>query len=97
MQFYMPELEYPFNPKIFFGADNIISPEVVKIIDFSFNKIADNPVCSILKNFSTDDLLKLYSNGIITREIACFIVVIKQENTIILVFGKQYSRKLRNF
>ncbi|MBR4678474.1 MAG: helix-turn-helix transcriptional regulator [Bacteroidales bacterium] len=77
IQYYAPELKYPTDIDTFFDAANKISPEVVNILEFTFNKLAENPTCLYLQEFTFDEILKMRNNGILSKDVTDFILTVK--------------------
>ncbi len=65
--FYSPELKNPVPKEKLIDAMENVSPEVAKIIQFTIEKVAENPTFEYLMQFSYDEILQLQKNGIITQ------------------------------
>lgn len=66
--FYSPELKNPVPKEKLIDAMENVSPEVAKIIQFTIEKVAENPTFEYLMQFSYDDILQLQKDGIITQD-----------------------------
>jgi transcriptional regulator with XRE-family HTH domain len=64
--FYSPELKNPVPKEKLIDAMENVSPEVAKIIQFTIEKVAENPTFEYLMQFSYDEILQLQKDGIIT-------------------------------
>ena len=65
--FYSPELKNPVPKEKLIDAMENVSPEVAKIIQFTIEKVTENPTFEFLMQFSYDEILQLQKNGIITQ------------------------------
>lgn len=80
MQYYVPNLEYPIGMDAFFKKmQESYSDEVISMLDFSYSKLLDNPVCAYLQQFNYEELALLFKNGVITKEVIEFIVTVKNK------------------
>ena len=81
MQYYVPDLEYPVRMDLFFEKmQESFSDEVINMLDFTYTKLFDNPVCAYLQQFEYDDIAKLFKNGIISKDTIDFIFTYKSKD-----------------
>ncbi|MBQ1698209.1 MAG: helix-turn-helix transcriptional regulator, partial [Bacteroidales bacterium] len=66
--FYSPELKNPVPKDKLIDAMENVSPEVAKIIQFTIEKVAENPTFGYLMQFSYEEILQLQKDGIITQD-----------------------------
>ncbi len=77
LQYYAPDVQNIVTKGFIIEVFEKLSPEVVKIIEYASNKVTENPVFVYLMQFSIDELLKMKSDGILSKDVVDMILVYK--------------------
>lgn len=66
--YYAPELSNPTPLEALSKVADKMPPEVMKIIEFTTSKVAENPVFAYLMKFSYDEILQMKRDGILSKD-----------------------------
>lgn len=81
MQYWVRDLQLPCDLDVFFneiGKQASASDDIVKMLEHCYKKLFDHPACIFLKEMTRDEIIKMQQNGIITQNVADFIISIKE-------------------
>ena len=80
LQYYTPGMQNIVTKDFILEVIEKLPPEVVKIIEYAANKVAENPVFEYLSEFSFDELLKMRNDGILSKDTVNIILAYKNED-----------------